>query len=243
MKILNVGNVREGDIEDLLSFCRERIQINKGAFLIPMNPIKIIRARSDPVFQRIIDESDWVFADAWGIKWAASFFYKKKLPLMPGYKVMFRLLAEAEKNGSSIYILGTTAGAIKKARIEMGRLYPCLRIVGSHHGFFSSLDQDIIFEEIAEIKPNFVFVAMGEHRQEMTIKKLRVAYDTAIYMGVGGSIDLLARKQPSPPAWIRENHLEWLFRLYCQPFRLPRFKALPQFVLLVIIEKIKMLLA
>lgn len=243
MKILNVINIKEGDLPDLISFCRERIRTNGGAFLIPINPIKIIRARKDPEFQRIINEADWVFADAWGIKWAASFLYKKKLPLMPGYKVMFHLLADAEKNGNSVYILGTTDDALQRARLEFDKLYPRLKIAGSHHGFFSWVDEDGVFDQIAQLEPDYVFVAMGEHKQEKIIKKLKTVYGSAIFMGVGGSIDLLAKKQPSPPTWIRENHLEWLFRLCRQPFRLPRFKALPKFVLLVLLEKIKTMLS
>ncbi len=66
MKILNIANIREGGIEDIVSFCQERIRKNKGALLIPMNPIKIIKAREDAEFQETIDKSDWIFPDAWG---------------------------------------------------------------------------------------------------------------------------------------------------------------------------------
>jgi N-acetylglucosaminyldiphosphoundecaprenol N-acetyl-beta-D-mannosaminyltransferase len=240
MRILNINNLNTGDLKDILLFCQKRILKKEGAFLIPMNPIKAIKARKNSEFQKIIDKADWVFPDAWGLKWAAHFLYEKKISLLPGHKVMISLLAQAEENGQSVYILGTTNSVLHEAAIELTRLFPELKISGFHDGFFSKSDEDRVFRHIASFKPQYVFVAMGEYKQERVIQKLRVIYPEAIFMGVGGSIDLVAKKQPSPPEWIRMHHLEWLFRLYRQPFRLPRFRALPYFTLLTIIEKMKL---
>jgi N-acetylglucosaminyldiphosphoundecaprenol N-acetyl-beta-D-mannosaminyltransferase len=242
MKILNINNLKPYMLDDVMDFCQRNIAKGKGAFLIPMNPIKVIKARKHPDFQNIVDRADWVFPDAWGIKWAASLLYGKEISIIPGYRLMLMLIEQAAGNGHSVYFLGTTNEALKIASERLIKEYKNLRIVGTHHGFFSDGEEMEIFQNIENLKPNYIFVAMGEYKQEKVVERLMRVYPSAIFMGVGGSVDLIAGKQPYPPAWIRNNHLEWLFRLFRQPFRAPRFRALPIFVFLIWLEKIKMLL-
>ena len=239
MKILNVHNLRPGKMADILQFCDDRIRKGHGAFLVPMNPIKVIKASRRPEFQGIIDGADWVFPDSWGIAWAAGLLHRERIPLTPGYRVMFSLLAQAEARDRGVYILGTTDGALESGIDRLRRDYPKLRVLGRHHGFFKPPEAERIFKNIADLEPQYVFVAMGEYKQELIIQRLRAFHPKAIYLGVGGSIDLLSGKQPTPPAWIRRNHLEWLFRLIRQPFRAPRFQALPIFVAMVLREKLR----
>lgn len=238
---MNIYNVKSGGLEEIKLFCRRDQIDGRGAFLVPLNPIKVIKARSRPDFQEIIDNSDWVFPDAWGVKWAADFLYGRRIPVIPGYVVMLSLIEQAANDGVPIYLLGTTDEVLGIAAERLKKMYPGLRIGGMHNGFFSEGDEEHIFMEIAESRPGYVFVAMGEYKQEKVISRLRKSYAAGVLLGVGGSIDLVAGRQPSPPEWMRRNHLEWIFRLFRQPWRAPRFKALPIFACLVCLEKLKMI--
>ena len=240
MKILNIKNLNPAGLNEILSFCLKMLSDGKGAFLIPMNPIKVMKARKHPDFQDIIDRADWVFPDAVGMKWAASLLYGEKISLTPGYRLMFSLLEQAEKYGHSVYFLGTTNEILEIADWKLREIHPKLKIAGCHNGFFSEDEETNIFREIANLKPDYVFVAMGEYKQEKIIWKLRQVYPKAIYLGVGGSIDLIAGKQPNPPEWIRKNHLEWIYRFFRQPSRAPRFKPLPIFLILLCLEKVRL---
>ena len=238
MKILNIKNLKPNPIEDILAFCRVCLKNGQGAFLIPMNPIKVIKARSNTDFQQIIDSADWVFPDASGMRYAASILYGRKITTSAGYKVMFSLIEQAEENNASIYILGTEDSILQVAKKKLLKKHPSLRIVGMHNGFFVAEQEPAIFKEITESRPDYVFVAMGEYKQEQVIERLRKIYSHAICMGVGGSIDLLAGRQPWPPAWVQKTGIEWLYRAVKQPFRIPRFKALPIFAILVLKTRI-----
>jgi N-acetylglucosaminyldiphosphoundecaprenol N-acetyl-beta-D-mannosaminyltransferase len=55
-------------------------------------------------------------------------------------------------------------------------------------------------------------------------------------MGVGGAFDFIAGIVPRAPAWMQRLGLEWLFRLYLQPWRLRRMLRLPRFVLAVLLR-------
>jgi N-acetylglucosaminyldiphosphoundecaprenol N-acetyl-beta-D-mannosaminyltransferase len=58
-------------------------------------------------------------------------------------------------------------------------------------------------------------------------------------MGVGGVYDYLSGRVPlAPPLW-RRMGLEWLYRLIRQPWRWRRQLALPRFVLLVLLQRLR----
>jgi N-acetylglucosaminyldiphosphoundecaprenol N-acetyl-beta-D-mannosaminyltransferase len=242
LKILNILNLNQGDLETILKFCEDRVKKQAGAFLIPINPIKVVKARKFADFQNIINRADWVFPDARGIKFAASFLYGVSIPVVPGYKVFFALIEQARNLGESVYLLGTTENNLRKAVARLEESHPGLRIAGWKNGYFSDDEGEEIRRQVAKLRPKYVFVAMGEYKQEKMIDFLKKGYPNAIYQGIGGSLDLVAGSQPIPPDWIRKHHLEWLYRLYRQPFRLPRFKALPIFVLLTIVEKVRLII-
>jgi N-acetylglucosaminyldiphosphoundecaprenol N-acetyl-beta-D-mannosaminyltransferase len=239
IRILNVGNIEARGLAELLDFCEARLQEGTGAFLVPMNPIKVIKARSSAAFQALIDRADWVFPDAWGIRWAARTLYSQEIAVTPGWRVMCQLMESAARHGRSVFLLGTRQCILEEAIAELSSRIRQLRVAGSHHGFFGPEQEEEVFALVRAEDPDYVFVAMGEKRQEEVIDRLRRVHPRAVFMGVGGSIDLIAGHQPMPPRWMRDRHLEWLFRAVRQPFRLPRFRALPVFVLCVLAEKIR----
>ena len=54
---------------------------------------------------------------------------------------------------------------------------------------------------------------MEEHRTKLTVPAV---------LGVGAAFDLNTGRLSQAPSWMRENGLEWLFRLWTEPRRLWR---------------------
>jgi N-acetylglucosaminyldiphosphoundecaprenol N-acetyl-beta-D-mannosaminyltransferase len=141
-----------------------------------------------------------------------------------------------------VFLLGSSQESLDGALAELARRHPHLEVAGSHHGYYAAGEEEAVFRGVARSRPDFVFVAMGEEKQEKVIARLREHCPRAVFQGVGGSVDLLAGRQPTPPEWMRRRHLEWVYRFFRQPFRIPRFRALPIFVVLVWREKLRMML-
>ncbi len=55
----------------------------------------------------------------------------------------------------------------------------------------------------------------------------------------GGSFSFISGVTPRAPRWLRRLGLEWLYRLARQPWRLRRQLAIPQFVWLVVRERLR----
>ena len=78
---------------------------------------------------------------------------------------------------------------------------------------------------------------MGCPRQERFIVKYMDELPCTIFMGVGGSFDVIAEKVKRAPKWMISLGLEWLYRVLKEPFRIKRLGSIPKFLLLVFKNK------
>ena len=78
-------------------------------------------------------------------------------------------------------------------------------------------------EEIIKLKPDILFVALGIPYQEKLIGKYYNKFKKGIFIGVGGSFDVLSGTKKRAPRLFIKLKLEWLYRIICEPKRLKRF--------------------
>lgn len=119
----------------------------------------------------------------------------------------------------SFYIVGATpevnAATVAKLRTE----YPDINIVGARDGYLRSDDEkEALIDDIAEKKPDVVFVAMGSPTQEKLMARMLERHK-AVYQGLGGSFDVYSGKVPRAPKWWLDHKLEFAYRLIKQPSR------------------------
>ena len=94
-----------------------------------------------------------------------------------------------------------------------------------------------ILEDIKSKKPLALFVAMGCPRQENFIIKYMDELPCKIYMGVGGSFDVIAEKVNRAPRWMINIGMEWAYRVIKEPFRNKRLGSIPRFLCLVLKDR------
>ena len=59
--------------------------------------------------------------------------------------------------------------------------------------------------------------------QEFLINKHIEKFDNGIFVGVGGSFDVLSGSKRRAPRFFVSHNLEWLYRIVTEPNRLKRF--------------------
>jgi N-acetylglucosaminyldiphosphoundecaprenol N-acetyl-beta-D-mannosaminyltransferase len=169
----------------------------------------------------------------WQIKYslAAILFYPKWIKsVLPekisGSDLIWDLAKLAADNNLSVYFLGgfgdTSEIASKKisTRINHGRDFSkYLKIAGWSNK--NSADPTII-DDINKTSPDILFVAFDPIKQEKWILQNLPKLNFKLAIGLGGTFDYLAGKQPQPPQFIRKIGLEWLWRLFTQPKRYKR---------------------
>lgn len=147
-----------------------------------------------------------------------------------GIELMKRIINECEKSGEGIYLLGASEENLKVCAANILRDYPKINIAGYHNGFFDLENPKEILEEIKSKKPLALFVAMGCPRQERFIAKYMNELPCKIFMGVGGSFDVIAEKVNRAPRWMINIGMEWAYRVAKEPWRIKRLGSIPKFI-------------
>jgi N-acetylglucosaminyldiphosphoundecaprenol N-acetyl-beta-D-mannosaminyltransferase len=127
-------------------------------------------------------------------------------------------------------MLGAAPGIAQKAADVLRARYPGVQIVGVYAGSPAPSDEDALVERVNASGADILFVAYGAPVQDKWIARNLPRLRVKMAMGVGGSFDFVAGIIPRAPLWMRQAGLEWLYRLYLQPWRARRMLRLPRFV-------------
>lgn len=207
----------------LLSRHREGL----GTHVVTLNAEMAMQADQNPELKQILCNADLAIPDGAGI--VLYFRAKgKHLKRCPGIELAESLL-ETLSPEQSVFFLGAAPGVAEQAAQNWQQRRPTLNIAGVQDGYFTASDEPALQETLTRLQPTVILVALGVPRQEFWIAQQRSLCPQTIWIGVGGSFDIWAGIKERAPAWLGDNHLEWLYRLYKEPWRWRRMLALPQF--------------
>lgn len=224
--------------QQLVERINHHVLQEERTFIVTANPEIVIKANEDENYMKDIKKANYITADGIGIVKAAQLLDRPLPERVAGYEVMLDLLKLADQNSYKVYFLGAAEETLQKMMQNVKRDYPNIEIVGSQHGFFDWSDGQIP-ERIVAAEPDFVFVALGAPRQEKWISQHIHLFNKGIFMGIGGSFDVIAGTVKRAPVLWQKLNLEWLYRIVKQPSRIKRSVAIPQFILQILKEKIK----
>ncbi len=222
---------------DAVKSVLDAIENNKTMQIVTINPEMVMSAQKDEEFKKVVNESELIIADGFGIKLALK-FKKINQEQIRGVDFSKTLIELAHKNNYPIAFVGAKDEVVSKLIEKLKNDYPDINIVYSHNGFFE--DENLILSELKQASPKILLTALGSPRQEFFNYKSKEILQNCITIGVGGSFDVIAGcVKRAPEIWQKLN-LEWLYRTIMQPERFKRiFPTLPIFVIKSIIDSIK----
>lgn len=177
----------------------------------------------DESYRRSLQSFDVLYADGVGMRIAAKAAGDDLSDNVNGTDLFPILCEEAAESGVPIFLLGAQRGRADETARRMALLYPGLNIAGTHHGFFDSAeDEQALIERINASNAAILFVALGVPLQEKWIERNRPRLRPSVILGVGGLFDYYSGAIPRAPEKLRDNGLEWAWRLAQEPKRLWR---------------------
>ena len=203
------------------------------------NPEFIMRAQEDSRFREVLTAANLSLPDGIGLIYA-SIIQGERLPeRVAGSDLVYRLAEKAAVNGWSLFLLGAAPGIAEEAATALVKRYPTLSIAGTYAGSPAAEEQPHIIEMINRSAPDILYVAYGAPQQDIWIADAKKRLTTVrIAIGVGGSLDFIAGRISRAPTFLQKAGLEWLYRLYLEPWRWRRMLALPQFAGKVLLNRI-----
>lgn len=226
------------NFDETVAHLAERIENGEQTHVITANPEVVMLAKGNPSFHSLLEQA-YVVPDGIGIVYAAKWTNQPITERVTGVELLEALMAEADRHGWKVYLLGAAPEVVRLAAEKLASRYPGARIVGYRDGYFRQDEEEQIVQEIAEKNTQLLFVAMGAPRQDEWIARYRDQLRATLMMGVGGSFDVISGKVKRAPLVWQKLNLEWLYRLLATPSRWKRQLAIPRFVWTVLSEKWK----
>ena len=134
-------------------------------------------------------------------------------------------------------MLGGKGDTPRLAKENVEKIFPNLKIVGYHEGYFEQDSESDVIKQINELQPNILFVALGAPKQEKWIVAHQHELQVDVAAGQGGTFDYEAGNIKRAPVWIQKIGMEWFWRLLKQPSRIIRMMAIPAFMLKLFFTK------
>lgn len=234
-------------LDDYSGWLVDRLHQRKGCHVVTLNAEMTMQAEHNPLLADIIHRAELVIPDGAGVVLYLR-LHGKRVARCPGIELAEAMLRQSAQVNSeyrqlaqhsdrsdanlepwSVFFYGGAPSVADKAATVLQKQLPGLTIVGTQHGYHSLTEEPIFLETLQTLQPRLIFVGLGVPRQELWIAQHRDLCPTAVWIGVGGSFDIWAGTKTRAPAWLGNNHLEWVYRLYQEPWRWRRMLALPKF--------------
>ncbi len=199
------------------------------------NPEFVMRAQQDADFLSILQQADLSIPDGIGLIYASGWYGNRLPERVPGSELVNHLARLCAQKGQRLFLLGAAEGvAARAAEIYCDR-YPGLQIAGTWSGSPDPAENDAIVQKIVSAQTDVLYVAFGAPNQDKWIaRNSGQLHGVKVAIGIGGSLDFVTGRITRAPRWVQKVHLEWLYRLWKEPWRWRRMLALPKFTLLAL---------
>lgn len=189
-------------------------------------------ARQDINFYNILSRADLCVPDGVGLLWAARHLGKPLPERVTGSDGVPKIAERAAQAGWKLYFLALLPA------LPIKRLLFYANSIQHFKSWAFTAETPRLMKKMRLLKVNasgadILFVAYGAPEQDKWIARNLPRLQVKMAMGVGGSFDFIAGVIPRAPLWMRRYGIEWLYRLYLQPWRIRRMLRLPRFVLAV----------
>jgi len=216
-------------LEDYLAWLVTRLEQHQGTHVVTLNAEMSMMGQENEALHETISSADLVIPDGAGV-----ILYMRlrgrQHQRCPGIELAASLIKYIGKSGrtESLCFFGGSPGVAKQAAENWQQQFPNLAIL-TQDGYVSGETESEWKQTLQAQQPAVILVGIGVPRQELWIAENRHLCPNSVWIGVGGSLDIWAGTKERAPQWLRNNNLEWSYRLYQEPWRWRRMLSLPKF--------------
>lgn len=200
--------------DEIIDEIKQKIRKNQKYSIVSINLNKVILSNENEEIMKITKSFDCFIPDGISIVRAT----KEISNRITGIDLFEKICSEHETISAKIFLYGAKREIVEETRKKLLEKYKTIKIVGIEDGFVK--DNDKLIEKINKSDANIVFVAMGSPKQEKWIFENKNRLNANIFMGVGGSFDVVSGNTKRAPKFIQKIGIEWLYRMLKEPKRL-----------------------
>jgi N-acetylglucosaminyldiphosphoundecaprenol N-acetyl-beta-D-mannosaminyltransferase len=199
--------------------------------VIPMNPYKLHRIKTNNDLRMVINKADMLLPSGAGLQWASKMLKNPLHETISILSFMMDIIRISEIKEYTIFFVGAKPEIVERAK---------LRIVGRHGGFFNQDREQSVIEAMRKSEANIIFVGLGFPKETKWIHSKKNQFKNTIFIEVGGSIDIISGEIKKAPAYCMERNLDWFYRIIARPWKIARLIRTGLFFLQVVWNRLTM---
>ena len=181
-----------------------------------------MRARRDRASAGVLAGADLLLPDGIGVVWTLRWRGLRHVERVTGVEIASLLIEQCAERGLRLALVGGVRGVAAKAARRLQAMHPGLFTPLVLDGYADLESFSVAISRLRQFRPDVVLVGLGSPRQEQWIEQAIPHFESGLFQGVGGSLDVFAGMAVrAPRTWQRRN-LEWLFRVLQDPRRARR---------------------
>jgi N-acetylglucosaminyldiphosphoundecaprenol N-acetyl-beta-D-mannosaminyltransferase len=210
--------------------------------VVSLNPENVVVAQESDSFKRVLNQAQIKLVDGIGVVFAASLLGLPHSERVSGVDLMDELTCRASALRLRVALIGGFEDLAETLADRYAQAQPEAKFIGLQ-GIKNikkpeKSEENRIKSVITDLRPHLVFVSFGSPAQELWIDSHRELFKNSVVCGVGGAFDFLGGRVRRAPALMRAAGLEWLFRLWVEPWRWRRQLRIVRFAGLVIRQRL-----
>ena len=182
----------------------------------------VSRCAGDESLKRLLIASDLINADGQPLVQFSRALLDTPLPERVATTDLFHDMAKlAIETDTSFYMYGASPEENAIAVDKVKAKYPGLNLVGHCHGYLEGSELDAKIDEINELGPDILWVALGVPRElEFSFDYRSRLSRVGIIKTSGGLFNFLSGTRARAPNWMQATGFEWVYRVIQEPRRL-----------------------
>lgn len=228
MARINFLNIKVDNLtmDEALSKIDFLIQTKEPSFVVTPNMDHIVKVEEDSEFKEVYENADLILTDGKPLIWISNILKRPIKEKISGSDIFPRICEMAAAKEYSLFILGAGKGVALKAKENLIKKYPGLKIKDVYsptYGFENDEKEiEYICRRIKNSHADILAVALGAPKGEKFIYKWKNKYQVPLSISIGATIDFEAGRVKRAPKWMSNHGLEWAFRIIQEPKRMSK---------------------
>lgn len=199
----------------------------------------------DETHRTRLNALDVVLPDGQPVRWGLNWLFDGGLrDRVCGPELMLHVCRMCAEQGLPVAFYGNKTEVLQELSDNLTAQFPTLRIAAAIPSQFrrvSEQEQASIAQTIGASGAQVLFVGLGCPRQEVWLYENRERLQMPM-LAVGAAFDFHAHRLVIAPRWMRDNGLEWSYRLRQEPRRLWRRYLLlnPLYLLMLGLQRLRL---
>lgn len=227
MRTVTIDGIRvfAGTAEEALERCFALARRSDGGRIATANLDFFALARKDAELRRNLQQSSMVIADGMPVAWLGRLAGVRTMERLAGVDLVAALFERDHGRQLRVAIYGSTEPIATRAVAALHGIGRGARVVSVLNPPFRTLTTDEREADrtaLAAAEPDVVLVALGCPNQERVIAEWHPELPSALWIGIGGTLDFYAGVRRRAPKAAQRAGLEWMVRMAQEPRRLGR---------------------